>query len=363
MMSMLRRPARAIVAALTAGVLVSCAAERPERQTVEFRGPTMGAEFAVKVVTGPDGLDEVSRTDLGRIIRAELDGIDARMSTWKPDSELSRFNASTSLDPFAVSRDTFEVFQWAVELGALTGGALDVTIAPLVDAWGFGPGGPLERQPTDADIQRLLQATGVRHLALDAQTVTVRKMRPDVRCDFSSIAPGYAADRIWTLLAERGFSDYLVDVGGELRTRGRNDAGAPWQIAIELPQPGGRTIDRILPLSDLAIATSGDYRNYHEVEGRRVTHIIDPRTGAPIQHRLASVTVIDELAVRADALSTALMVLGPEAGPAFAREQALAAAFIIRDADGEGFLRETTSELDALAGPRPAPLPTRTQDP
>jgi thiamine biosynthesis lipoprotein len=316
----------------------------------------MGTEFAVKVVTGREGLDDITRTDLGRTIRAELDGIDARMSTWKPDSELSRFNASTSLDPFAVSKDTFEVFEWAVELGALTGGAVDVTVAPLVDAWGFGPDGPLERQPTDAHIQRLLESTGVRHLALDAATLTVRKARPDLRCDFSSIAPGYAADRIWTLLSDRGFTDYLVDVGGELRTRGRNDAGAAWQIAIELPQPGGRTIDRIVPVSGLAIATSGDYRNYHEVEGRRVTHIIDPRTGAPIQHRLASVTVIDELAVRADALSTALMVLGPEAGLAFAREQDLAAAFIIREADGEGFVRETTARLEALAGPRQAPL-------
>jgi thiamine biosynthesis lipoprotein len=254
-----------------------------------------------------------------------------------------------------VSKDTFEVFQWAVDLGALTGGAVDVTVAPLVEAWGFGPDGLLERQPTQAEIQRLLEAVGVGHLTLDPSALTVRKSRPELRCDFSSLAPGYAADRVWALLAERGLTDYLVDVGGELRTRGRNDAGAPWQIAIELPQPGGRTIDRIVPVSDLAIATSGDYRNYHEVEGRRVTHIIDPRTGEPIRHRLASVTVIDERAVRADALSTALMVMGPEEGPAFARAHDLAAAFIIREPEGDGFVRETTARLEALAAAGQAP--------
>jgi thiamine biosynthesis lipoprotein len=358
MMAVLRWPvAHAIGAALTAGLVAACAAEPPDRRTFEFRGPSMGAEFAVKVVTGREGLDDSTRVDLDQRIRAELDGIDARMSTWKPDSELSRFNASTSLDPFAVSRDTFEVFQWAVDLAALTGGAIDVTVTPLVDAWGFGPDGRQERQPTPAEIERLMASVGVGHLTLNPGALTVRKARPDVRCDFSSLAPGYAADRVWTLLADRGFTDYLVDVGGELRTRGLNDAGAHWQIAIELPEPGGRRVDRVIPVSDLAIATSGDYRNYHEVEGRRVTHIIDPRTGEPIRHRLASVTVIDELAVRADALSTALMVLGPEEGLAFARQHDLAAAFIIRDEDGGNFVRETTARLEALANGRPAAPP------
>ena len=347
--------ARAVVAALAAALAGACASGPPDRRTFEFRGPTMGAAFAVQVVTGRAGLDETARAGLSQAIRTELDGIDARMSTWKSDSELSRFNASTSLEPFAVSRDTFEVFRWAVDLAALTNGAVDVTVAPLVEAWGFGPDGQLERRPSEPELRRLVDAVGVHFLELDSQASTVRKTRPDVRCDFSSLAPGYAADRLWTLLDEQGFSDYLVDVGGELRTRGRNDAGAPWQIAIELPQPGGRSVDRIVPVSDLAIATSGDYRNYHEVEGRRVTHIIDPRTGEPIRHRLASVTVIDALAVRADALSTALMVMGPEEGLAFAREHDLAAAFISRDAEGNGFVRETTPRLDALTGGRAAP--------
>ena len=348
--------ARAVVAALAAGLAGACASGPPGRRTFEFRGPTMGAAFAVKIVTGPAGLDEPARAALSQAIRAELDGIDARMSTWKPDSELSRFNASSSLEPFPVSRDTFEVFQWAVALGALTGGALDVTVKPLVEAWGFGPDGPLDRRPSDDERRRLLGAVGARYLELDPEALTVRKTRPDVGCDFSSLAPGYAADRLWALLDERGFSDYLVDVGGELRTRGRNDAGSRWQIAIELPEPDGRIVDRILPVSDLAIATSGDYRNYHEVEGQRVTHIIDPRTGEPIRHRLASVTVVDALAVRADALSTALMVMGPEQGLAFARQHDLAAAFISRNAQGDGFVRQTTPRLDALTGGHPAPV-------
>ena len=147
----------------------------------------------------------------------------------------------------------------------------------------------------------------------------MRKTRPDVRCDLSAVAPGYAADRLWTELADRGFTDFLVDVGGELRTRGRNEAGEPWQIAIERPQPHGHAIQRLVPISNLAITTSGDYRRYREVDGQRVTHILDPRTGRPLAHRLASVTVIDALAVRADGFATALMVLGADEGMALAR--------------------------------------------
>ena len=325
----------------------ACAADRPDRRTVEFRGPTMGTTYSVKVVTGSTGLGASARSDLDETIRGELERINVLMSTWDPESELSRFNRSTSLEPFAVSPETFEVFQWAVDLGALTGGALDVTLAPLIDAWGFGPGGRREAPPAADEIALLREAIGVHRLDLDAAAMTVRKVRADVRCDFSALAPGYAADRLWARLGSQGVTDFLVDVGGELRARGRNDAGEPWQIAVERPQTGGRAIERMVPISDLAIATSGDYRNYYEVDGERVAHILDPRTGRPIRHRLASVTVVDELAVRADALSTALMVLGPDDGFALATQIDLAALFIVRD-DAGGFTQRATPRFDAL---------------
>lgn len=342
------RRAGALAASIAVALAAACGGGRPDRRTFDFRGPTMGTTFSVKIVTGPEGLAGATRTVLDRSIRAELERINALMSTWDPESELSRFNRSTSLDPIPVAPETFDVFRWAVELAAATDGALDVTIAPLVDAWGFGPGGRRDRTPDDDEIARLREAVGTHFLELDGAARTVRKSRPEVRCDFSALAPGYAADRLWTLLSEQGIADFLVDVGGELRARGRNDAGAPWQIAIERPLEVGRVIERLIPISDRAIATSGDYRNYYELKGERVAHILDPRTGRPIRHRLASVTVIDELAVRADALSTALMVLGPDDGFALAERLDLAALFILRNDDG-GFTERATPRFDALA--------------
>ena len=334
--------------------LLGACAPPPERQSFEFRGSTMGATFSVKVVTGPGGLDDSAREAVDTEIRRTLKRIDALMSTWNPESELSRFNRSTSLEPFALSPETFEVLRGSVDLSELTGGALDVTVAPLIDAWGFGPEGPGEQPPTDEDIARLREAVGTHYLKLDATALTVRKARPDVRCELSALAPGYASDRLSELLVERGFSDFLVDVGGELRARGRNDAGMPWQIAIERPDERGRTIERIIPVSDLAVATSGDYRQYYEVDGERVVHILDPRVGRPVRHRLASVTVLDELAVRADGLSTALMVLGPDEGFALAERLKVAALFIVRNENG-GFTDHATPRFDVLTKPRPEP--------
>jgi thiamine biosynthesis lipoprotein len=168
-----------------------------------------------------------------------------------------------------------------------------------------------------------------------------------VQCDLSSVVPGYAADRLSRELTDRGFPDFLVDVGGEVLARGRNQAGAPWQVAIERPALRGDAIQRLVPLSDLAITTAGDYRKYREVDGQRVTHILDPRTGRPLTHRLASVTVIDALAVRADAFDTALMVLGTEDGLALARRLNLAALFIERS--GDGFSERATPRFEEIA--------------
>lgn len=345
-------PVAALGAALSLA-LVGRAAQEPvasARRAIEFRGLTMGATFSVKVVTGRDELDSTGLGDVDRTLRGRLDRINRLMSTWDPDSELSRFNRSTSLEPFAISLETFEVLRWSVEVGAVTGGALDVTIGPLVDAWGFGPGGPRTPLPTNEEIARLREAIGPGQLELNPRALTVRKTRPEVRCDLSSVVPGYATDRLWTDLADRGFTDFLVDVGGEVRTRGRNEGGEPWQVAIERPQPQGHAIQRIVPISNLAITTAGDYRKYREVEGQRVTHILDPRTGRPLTHRLASVTVIDALAIRADAFDTALMVLGADEGIALAMKLNLAALFIERT--GEGYSERATPRFEEMTSKR-----------
>jgi FAD:protein FMN transferase len=319
-----------------------------ERHVSEFRGLTMGGTFSVKIVTAKDELETPGLDNVDRALRSTLDRIEGLMSTWDRDSELSRFNRSTSLEPFTVSPETLEVFKWSIDVGVLTGGALDVTIGPLVDAWGFGPAGPRKSLPTDEEIARLREAVGPGRIELDPAARTVRKTRPEVRCDLSSVVPGYAADRLWTELADRGFTDFLIDVGGEVRTRGRNETGTPWQIAIERPAPHGDAIQRLVPISNLAITTAGDYRKYREVDGQRIAHILDPRTGRPLTHRLASVTVIDTLAVRADAFDTALMVLGMDEGIALATKLNLAALFIERT--GDGFSERATPRFDEIAG-------------
>lgn len=346
-----RRWSRVTAAVAAAAVAAGCAEPAPSRRVVEFRGPTMGAAYTVKVVAGSAGLAD--RDEVGRLIREELERINALMSTWDPASELSRFNQSTSLEPVAVAPETFEVFEWAVRLEQETRGALDVTLGPLLDAWGFGPAGRREHAPSDEDIARLREGLGLRHVELDPAARTVRKRHPGIVIEFSAIAPGYAADRLAALLEGRGYHDYLVDVGGEFRVKGANDLGTPWQIAVERPTGEGRFIERMIPLSAGAVATSGDYRNYHEVDGERVAHIVDPRTGRPIGHRLASVTVVDDLAVRADGLSTALMVLGEDEGYALAEALDLAALFIVRA--GEGFESRATPRFEALAAPRSTP--------
>ncbi len=319
--------------------VAACApsADLPALHLIE--GSTMGTTFAVRVV--PDGRGEDRIDALRAAVEAVLARIDGRMSTWRPESELSRFNRLRSTEPFRVSADTLAVFRHALEVSALTGGAFDVTVAPLVDAWGFGPAGRPAAFPDAGEIERLRARVGYRQLRLDGAASTVRKLDPLLAADLSALAKGYAVDQVVELLRAERFESYLVEVGGEVRTRGRSERGDAWRVGIERPGPGPPDVQRLLGLSNLALATSGDYRNYYEVDGRRLSHTIDPRTGHPVTHRLASASVIDPLCVRADALATALEVLGPEEGFALAVEQGWAALLIARRADGALDERET----------------------
>ena len=310
----------------------------------------MGTTFMVEVVT--ETLGEERQAEVLELIEAELDEVNTKMSHYLEDSELSRFNRSRDTSPFAVSEETLEVFRHAQELARLSSGAFDVTVGPLVDAWGFGPEErviePSEPRP-DEVIGRLLAHVGYTKIELDLEHSTIRKTEPSVACDLSAIAKGYGVDQVSEALRREGFGDHLVEVGGEVRAAGLNAAGQPWRIAIERPGSGGAVPGRIVPLSNLAMATSGDYRNYYEVGGVRFSHTIDPRTGYPISHALASVSVVDELSVRADGLATALAVLGPDEGYELAVEQDLAALFIVRDGEG-GFRERATPAFERLVG-------------
>jgi thiamine biosynthesis lipoprotein len=293
----------------------------------------MGTTFTVKVVA--ENLTEANQIRLQRLIEDELRAVNGKMSHYLEDSELSQFNRSRETTPFVISQSTLEVFRHAAEVSALTGGAFDITAGPLVNVWGFGPEGHAETLPSDAEIARALERSGYDKLEIDEESATVRKTQPDLYCDLSAIAKGYGVDRVAESLERDGLANFMVEVGGEVRTSGTNDSGNAWRIAIEQPVPGRRAIQRIVPLSDLAMATSGGYRNFYDVDGAHFSHMIDPRTGRPISHRLASVSVVDELSVRADALATGLFVLGPEEGYRLAVHRDIAALFLIEEEGGE----------------------------
>ena len=292
----------------------------------------MGTTYEVTVVA--DSLDDSRRAALRTAIAETLAHVDAVMSTWQPESELSRFNRADTTDPFPVSADVVTVFQHALTVSDLTGGAFDITVGPLVDAWGFGPPGHPPAAPAEADLARLRDQVGWQQVAVDAAASTIRKRAPRVSADLSALAKGYAVDQVAELLAREGFSNHLVEVGGEVRAGGRSARDETWRVGIERPSAGPPAVYRTVALSGQALATSGDYRNTYLLDGQRVSHTIDPRTGRPVTHALASTSVIDPLCVRADAIATALMVLGPDDGYALAVEQDWPAFFIVRRPDG-----------------------------
>ncbi len=312
---------------------------KAEPRLVTFSGETQGTTFSIKVV-GKDTSDERTAA-LQTAIEARLDRVDRAMSTYRPDSELSRFNASASTEPTKVDPDLVTVLQMAHEVSEASDGAFDVTVGPLVQAWGFGPGHETRPEPTETEIAVLRERIGYHHLETDLTQGTIRKRRPDLVCDVNAIAQGFTVDKLCEDIEALGWLDYMVEVGGEVRARGNNADGVPWRIGIERPISGSRELAHIVALSGLGLATSGDYRQYREQNGMRISHTIDPRAGRPIAHTLASVSVLHQSCAMADAYATALMVLGPDAAQAVASKQGLAAMFVAHMATGE-FLETMT---------------------
>lgn len=340
------------VGALFVAVFVRRPEPQDPRAVTALVGQTMGTTYSVKVVTGP--LGDAAQKALHREIEQTLDAVNAEMSTYRPDSELSRLNTSPSTDPQPASAPLRAVLAEALRIGRLSDGAFDVTVGPLVNAWGFGPDGE-QSPPDEATLTALRSRIGLDKIRLGEDTVT--KARPDVYVDLSAIAKGHGVDRIAETLERLGHREYLVEIGGELRARGDNGEGRTWRVGIEKPDPDARAIHEIIALDDAALATSGDYRNYYERDGKRISHTIDPRTGRPIEHRLASVSVVHPSCATADALATALNVLGPDAGYRLAVEQALPALFIVRGEDGAFTERATpgfTAIREATAAEAPA---------
>lgn len=314
-----------VAALLAAATIFGCAGDGGDRGS-RLSGRTMGTYYAVLIAGAPAA--DVDALDTS--IRDRLDGLDALLSTYRPDSEVVRFNSRPGTDWFDVSPETLEIVRHALSVSVVTDGAFDITVGPLVDLWGFGPEEPPVTIPPQSAIDARLATTGYRYLQIRETPAAIRRTVPGIRIDLSAIAKGHAVDAVAKLLDDRGVINYMVDIGGEIRTRGLSADGDAWQIAVEHPGAGADASPVVLALTDAAVATSGDYRNYFEYQGRRYSHAIDPHTGWPVDNGVAAATVIASSVMRADALATAMMVLGPEAGLALAEREAIAALLQIR---------------------------------
>jgi thiamine biosynthesis lipoprotein len=308
---------------------------------VKLAGGTMGTTWNVTYVV-PDGSPGEGEVLSG--IESRLEAVNASMSTYRPDSEISRFNDTPVGEWLAVSAAFYEVLSTALALGRQAEGAYDVTVGPLVELWGFGPAQPVDSAPDAEAIAALRQHVGQHRLRLDGEARKVQKLA-DLRLDLSSLAKGYAVDQVALWLEEQGIDRFLVEVGGEMRLAGMSGRGDAWRVAIEQPDMGARSIAAAITLTDASVATSGDYRNFFEVDGMRYSHAIDPRTGYPVAHQLVSVTVVHPSAMLADGWATALTVLGPEAAQRVAEKQGLAVYFIERD--GEEYAHSHTAAFQA----------------
>lgn len=305
-----------------------------------FEGATMGTSYHIKVIPARSAQIDVKR--VSGAISARLDEIDHLMSTYKADSEISVFNQHQENQWVNVSKETLNVIQAGQRVSKLSDGAFDMTIGNLVNLWGFGPTINLDSIPQQHKIGALINQIGYQKLQLTTQPPQLLKTAPEIYLDLSAIAKGYAVDAIAKVLLDLHINDFMVEIGGEIITHGFKSESTPWVIGIQSPATVEQSVQKRLYLTDIAMATSGDYRNYFEQDGVRYSHTIDPRTGHPINHQLASVTVISSSCMLADAYATAIMVLGPTAGMEFANKNNIAIFMIIKE--GEGFT-ECNNEL------------------
>lgn len=301
--------------------------QSPHRRGCIISGETMGTRYSAKFVA-----DRVDQTVVGAALFAAVDAVDRQMSTWKPDSDLSRLNAAPVGRWVKVPPELAIVLAEALRIGRASGGSFEIAVGDAVNAWGFGPAKPRER-PQPGIAPASARRPAAESLEFDEAGEYVRKLAP-VDLDLCGIAKGFGVDELARSLERFGITSYLVGIDGELRARGRKADGMPWTVAIERPDHETRDVMGVLELSDAAVATSGDYRHWVELAGARLSHTMDPRTGEPLRNRIASVTVLASNCMEADAWATALMVMGEEAGPDFAQARGLDALFIIREKEG-----------------------------
>jgi thiamine biosynthesis lipoprotein len=323
-------------------LLMACG-ERDLLPTFDLSGSTMGTTFNVTLVAPPADKDLDS---LQALILERLEQIEDIASTYRSESNVSRFNAETSTDWVRVLPEFCRMVVAANEISLMTLGAFDITVGPLVNLWGFGPDDQPDEIPSDEDISAAQARVGYKMLETDCDQGVMRKTNAAIYVDLSGWAKGYAVDEIASLLDQHELTNYLVEIGGELRVRGHNAEQQLFSVAIEKPLLNNKMGYTVLRLSDVAVATSGDYRNFFEHDGQRYSHSIDPRTGRPVSDELAGVTVISTSTAYADAAATAFLVLGPQNGHALAEKLRIAANFLVRT--DNGIEEKSTTYFDQL---------------
>lgn len=311
-------------------ILSACGNGQTASKLLVFGGLTMGTTYTVKI-------NEKNLADPQQALEQEtrhiLEDINNKMSTYRPDSELSLLNQSPAGEWLTLSNELYEILGISIRLSELTSGYFDITVGPLVNLWGFGPEKTRDKLPPREEITRLLESGGIRKIEL-REHAAIRKSSENLYIDLSAIAKGYAVDRLADNLESRGINNYLVEIGGEIRARGVNEIGFAWRIGIEQPSRTNRQVQQVIKLQDVAMATSGDYRNFYEIENKTYSHTINPLTGWPVDHQLASVTVLHTSATHADALATGFLAMGKDKAWKIAEEEGLAVFFIERKEDG-----------------------------
>ena len=314
---------------------------QPAERIEVLSGPTMGSTYTIKYVapSTPPPADAA-----GVAVQGILDEIDRQVSPSRADSDLSRFNQLPAGSCETMPEPVLELVHYAHELAEMSDGQFDITIQPLLNAWGFGPNSRTHAVPSAEQIAEARNQMGFRHLSVEGNQLC---KEIELKLDLNSIAAGYTADRIAAKFEQLGIHSYMIEVTGELIAKGKKPDDSPWRIALEQPLGNGeRVVQHVLEVDGWSVNTSGDYRNYFEEDGVRFSHTLDPHSGAPIAHNLAAVTVIDRSAMAADGLGTLLMVLGKEKGMEFARQYEIAALFVTRE--GEQFQSDSSPKFEEL---------------
>jgi len=346
--------ARGIAAVLVITHTTPCdAADLP---LVEWRGRTMGSDYTVKIIDGKLTEDQVA--ELKKEIDKALMEVNRQMSNYQPDSELSRFNRSPEKVPFKVSPDFAKVTRFALELSRQSDGAFDPTLGPLINLWGFGEKTGEHIVPDAITLRGTMAKVGWQHLTVNEKGELTKDL-PELALDLGAVAKGFGVDRMTEVLHAHGLENLYTSIAGEVRVMGHNPRGTKWMLGVTVPSDHWRAnnpMAAMISISNQALSTSGDYQKFFmDASGRRLCHIIDPRTGTPVQHNLASVTIVAPDSMTADGLSTSLFVLGMEAG--LKRIETLdnaAALFILREKDGS-FRQIQSSKFEKLTGYRAKP--------